>query len=766
MKNRENIIFAVFFILVPLFLFRDGLAYGKIFNAFDTITLDIPFRMFAQEMFFKYHQLPFWLPGILTGIPLIDSTNLMYFYPPAIFTMVLGIPAWATCTAFVILHMIFSAAGMYLFLKSSGLNKPGALFGAMAFMTSGIVVSYVAAGHLGNIIAATFIPYVFYFFRQGFGKKKFIWYAGGALCLAMQILCIGMQIMAYTFLAASIYLAYLRAAEYGLRKGAAGTIGILAATAGAALLFSAPQFIASLKYFGHSWRTANTYDYFTSWSFHPEESLIFILPQLFGVTGGTFWGFTHHMLNTYYFGTLPFLFFPLAFIKGGERRTPLFFSGLGLFFLLLSFGKFTPFYSLVYHVPVLNSFRVPGRFLYLFTFCVITAGATGVSNLFAAQDNSGKNALKTVYFSAVAVCLSAVLIVVLQLTGMLKKIIGAVFFGINNYHVTNKGFDIISRMIWHDTCVLAAVTACFLIIAVLVLKGRLKSAVIAVILLCAVQFADTARIEKYFISYMPYTSIISANDPIAGFFKGDRSIYRVMDPEDKCMPNLNLYFGTEFLKGYHGFVQSKFLKMKDDGALSDPRILRMLNVKYYIWPDGRAPAYMTKVLDGNPGVYLDRGYMERFYVAGSVINLADEGAVYSYIRSPGFNPRQAVVYGHPELAAEAGKGAGKVEVEEYTPSRIKLKVISDRPGMLVFSNYFYESWKAKSGQQDTKVYNVNYLVSGVMVHKGENMIALYFDGGYIIAGIWIMLLLFAVYGIYVFLAARAGAKEFGPDKGL
>jgi hypothetical protein len=744
MKSRENIIFAVFFILVPLFLFRDGLAYGKIFNAFDTITLDIPFRMFAQEMFFKYHQLPFWLPGILTGIPLIDSTNLMYFYPPAIFTMVLGIPAWATCTAFVILHMIFSAAGMYLFLKSSGLNKPGALFGAMAFMTSGIVVSYVAAGHLGNIIAATFIPWIFYFFMRGYSEKKYFWYLSAGLCLAFQVLCIGMQIMAYTFIGSAFFIAWL---HYGKKDPIPKAAAVLAAVTAACVIFSAPQFFASLKYLGHSWRNDSSYELFTSWSFNPAESLTFIFPQFFGVVGKSYWGFMPSNANTFYMGIIPFLLVPAAFINGKKKGFPLFFGVLAVLFLMLGFGGYTPLYRIVYHIPLLNSMRAPCRFLYLFTFCVTVLAAIGASNICEASGAGKREAKKVLTWTIAATGVILAFITVFFATGIMRWIVSKMFNFANSFYVNNDGLDTIMKAILKDVAAFAVISSIYFLTVFLFINRRIKSAFVAGVILCGVHFIDIERIEKQFINYIPVSGVIQENNPAADYLKMDKGLYRVFEPENRLTPNLNLYYGIEFLNGYHGLSQAKYIKMYYAGDFNRLNVSRMMNVKYIMQQEERAPGELIKVFDNGLKIYKDPGCLPRFYVARYIVNQPSEDEVYRYITAGNYVPGQAVVSGHPELAVTAGKPEYGVNVEEYTPTHIRLSVTSSG-GMLVFSNYYYESWKALLDKKEDKIYNVNYMNSGIILEPGSHKIELYFDGWYIYAGIFAALAALLAYAAY------------------
>jgi hypothetical protein len=764
MKNKEKIFVLAFFLFVPLFLFRDSILPGKVFDAFDIITLDMPFRMFAQDVFFRYHQLPFWLPGILSGIPLIDSTNLIYFYPFTFIMMALNIPVYATYTADVIFHMLLGAWGMYLFLKACGLNKPGSIFGALSFMTGGIFVSYVAAGHMGNIKAAAFISWIFYFFNRGFSEKKMFWYLSAGLCMGLQVLCIGMQVMAYAFIAAAFYLIYLNFGKKISARSACGTAAVLLAAAAACVAFSAPQFFASVKYLKHSWRWDNTYELFTSWSFHPAEAITFILPQFYGIMGNTYWGFTRANANTFYMGVIPFLLAPAAFINRKRRGYALFFGATALFFLILGFGGYTPLYRIFYYIPIMNFFRTPNRFLYIFTFCMIVLAATGLSNIFDAKNDEKSRANKCLVWTLAASALLTAALATLLLTGAMRSIVSWIFLSANSSVVDGRGLDVIIKMIWHDTAALAVISAVFFLTVFLFINGRIKRAAIAAGILCAAHFIDTAGLERHFINYVPVNEIIQKDNPITDFLKYDRSVYRIMEPGYREMINMNLYDGIESLTGYHGFSQAKYLKLYNDGNLNNTKIDRMMNVRYYISDQESAPDGYKKVYNNGMKIYMDPGCLPRFYVTGDILSFPSDDGVYAYLTKGGYIPGQAVLAGHEDMTMQNGMFPGSVDVLEYTPSRIKLDVIAGANSMLVFSNYYYESWKALVDKNEEKIYNVNYLNSGIALKPGRHSVDIYFDGWYIYAGIWTALLALLAYFIFYFYDIKGMRIRHGKGK--
>lgn len=764
MKNRENVLLGTFFLFVPFWLFMSGFIPGNVFNAFDTLTLDIPFRNFAQQMFLKHHELPFWLPGILTGIPLIDSTNLMYFYPPALLTMAAGIPAWATVMPFVALHMLLSAAGMYLFLKACGLNKPAAVLGGFAYMTSGIMVSYVAAGHLGNIIAASYVPWLFYFFRRGHDKGGYFWYVTAGVCIAMQIYCIGMQVMFYSMMLATAYMMFLKAEKDGFAKGAWKALLAMAVASAAGVIFAAPQFIGSLMYIKHSWRWQNSYDLFTSWSFHPGESITFLLPQFFGVLGREYWGFTLSNANTFYMGIIPLILAPAAFMRKEKVKHALFFAVSAAVFLILGFGGNTPLYRVFYYIPVFNSFRTPNRFLYVFTFCVIVLSAIGASNILEKPAGKRDPLKKWLSMMALGTGIVALALFIIVLSGLMRVWVSGLFAYIMAYHVNDNGLNVIMGRITQDALCFACVSAVVFLVLSLYAGKKVRSAYIVLAVLLTVHLLDIYRVEKQFITWVKIGSVAQDDNPAVQFLKKDASIYRAMEPENLSVPNVNLYSGIEFLNGYHGLSPTKYLTMNYDGSFRNLNVTRMLNVKYFLRQDNDDRKGIKLVYDGSPKIFMDPYALPRFYISPVVVNFPAEKEAYNYITKGGFKPGQAVVSGLPSLAGVWPSSATPIAVSEYSPNRIRLRLDTTGGGMLVISDYNYGAWKAVLDNKPVKIYNVNYINMGVPVGSGTHTVEIYFDGWYIIAGIYLALLAFAGYAAWYALGLLKVRREYGKKR--
>ena len=102
------------------------------------------------------------------------------------------------------------------------------------------------------------------------------------------------------------------------------------------------------------------YDYATSWAMPPEELMTAILPQFNGMLPVHYWGPNFFKDHTEYLGAIVVTLMILGIPAARKRRLLLPFGGLGVLFLLVAWGGYSPFYHLWYLLPKMGQFRAPG----------------------------------------------------------------------------------------------------------------------------------------------------------------------------------------------------------------------------------------------------------------------------------------------------------------------------------------------------------------------------------------------------------------------
>jgi uncharacterized membrane protein YfhO len=177
------------------------------------------------------------------------------------------------------------------------------------------------------------------------------------------------------------------------------------------------QLLPTLELINNSSRREGL-DIFSSTSFpYPLKHLLsFINPFILGnpkygsyppfsINWGIFWE------NTSYIGLLPIVFFVIALINKKTRRQLFFWIVLLLISFFLMLGKNSPLYF-VYSFPLFSIFRVPSRFLLIFTFSIIIISTFGLEVIekFLVQRLS-KNFLKLANFIIATIIAGNVFIV-------------------------------------------------------------------------------------------------------------------------------------------------------------------------------------------------------------------------------------------------------------------------------------------------------------------------------------------------------------------
>ena len=112
---------------------------------------------------FIYHsiaagQFPLWNPYAFSGMPLAADVQSGMFYPPNLISWyTLPSYGYGTLEALLIGHYLWTALGMYVWLREARLQRPAAVAGAAAFAFCGFMTAHF--GHMPMIFAASWLPW-------------------------------------------------------------------------------------------------------------------------------------------------------------------------------------------------------------------------------------------------------------------------------------------------------------------------------------------------------------------------------------------------------------------------------------------------------------------------------------------------------------------------------------------------------------------------------------------------------------------------------
>lgn len=325
-----------------------------------------------------------WKQNIGDGFPLLAEGQTGVFFLPntILFTFLDAVTAY---NSIVIIAYATLGVGMYLFIRVIGFSQLAAFFG-------GITLTFFAypmlqLPHITLLQATSLMPFLLAITTRITQKGWYPWGYIFAFLLSQQIFAGFPQATFLTLVACFAYIAWrtitTRKTQTALYLFFATFLGMGMALA---QLIPSWEFLQASA-FPHGF----TYQHATQYSFasidletliHPfaiANNKFAIFPEKFLLAGNIPWE------NTLYMGVLPLILLGLALIVTRNVAHIKFFTFIAVLSLILAGGKHSPLYF-VYTLWPLTLFRVPSRFIWLFSFFLITIAASAIDWL----DRQGK----------------------------------------------------------------------------------------------------------------------------------------------------------------------------------------------------------------------------------------------------------------------------------------------------------------------------------------------------------------------------------------
>ncbi|HEX9918104.1 MAG TPA: hypothetical protein VGA87_02990, partial [Pyrinomonadaceae bacterium] len=136
------------------------------------------------------------------------------------------------------------------------------------------------------------------------------------------------------------------------------------------------QILETMRAVRRSFRRTLIYPFFVSGSFSPRVALKSLAAPLYTERFADVGTYVAPLVLLL---ALACVIFALRHTTPAARRDPrvFFWAGAALVSCVLILGEYTPVYGWLYHVPVINSFRVPSRFAFVWTFAAAILAAYG-----------------------------------------------------------------------------------------------------------------------------------------------------------------------------------------------------------------------------------------------------------------------------------------------------------------------------------------------------------------------------------------------------
>lgn len=652
------------------------------FGLSDILHNEYPSKLFMSQSL-KNHELPLWNPQIGTGFPLdgypsglFNPINLLVFY-------LLPMPAAYNITLAVI--FLTAAFGTYLYARSLKLTRESSLIAAITFGFSGVFITQIV--HFSVIQTLSFFPFELYLAELAYQKRRLSFAILIAIPVTLQILTGFFQVVLYSTIFLFLYILFKTiTAQKPVKKIAAFIlIGItLGFLIGAVQLIPSWQFVQeSNRREGISQAQLEAFPY-------PVKHLItFIWPYLLGDPRiGTYpvfsqsWGLFWE--NTGYIGLLPLILAIIAtyFLTKKDRKV-LFFSLMALITFLLMLGHNSPIYFL-YNFPPLSMFRVPARWIMFLTFSLSLLAAFGYE-LIIRRFSENQSLTKIKKF--------------LIPLSMLFIIANLFFFGLN-FHPRGET----------KTWLKETETTKFL---------RKDNSAYRIYSIGSKEFWNQEFINNGWQAQEKYIGLLE--NPA---------------PNWNIVQNLNQAGVYEILTTKRQLTIAKILqetikKTKNGYAVTRPaqNVLSLGNIKYLISPfkleSGELELVYTSPTEPEIFVYLNKSVLPRIYFPKQYTLISPKDNLITTL-SGNFDPKSNVILEkNPELNLKDGNW--NAQITKYGNKFVEINAQGEKDGLLVFSDTYYEGWKAYVDGNETEIIPANINSRTIALKEGNYKIRLIYD---------------------------------------
>lgn len=315
----------------------------------------------------EYGQLPFWNPYYCGGNVLFANPQIRFLTPMFVFELLWGPVAGLRLEIWA--HLVVGLLGMHVVATHThGLRRWPALLPPVVFMLSGVYAFHLAEGH-SHFLPLAYVPWVYFSYHRSLDDLRYLALTAGLV--ALMIFEGGIYVTSHAALLVGLLGALLSVQRHQWRP-----LAVAAATLALAPMLAAVKLIPMLDFLAEVPRRISSAEtvpisLILTALFSRDQSL----SLLFGGQDYGWWEYAN------YIGVLSGLLSLIGLLSAWRRQWPL--LAVGIVFLELAGGAWAPVapWTLLHQLPLFDSYHVPSRFLYVFTFTLSLFAGMGLSRL-------------------------------------------------------------------------------------------------------------------------------------------------------------------------------------------------------------------------------------------------------------------------------------------------------------------------------------------------------------------------------------------------
>lgn len=593
-------------VLAFLVMFVPSLADGYFPLVADSFCYSYPLRTTVFNML-RNGEWPLWTHELLSGYPLLSMAQIGVGYP--LTWVYLFLPAHWAETVYILAPYLLAPVFTYAYCREVGRTRVAALLAGLGFGYGGFIFSrYTSNGMLAN--AVVWLPLILIALersRRGSFLKSLV-FASTAYALAV-LTGIG-QGFVFAGLLALSYALFLSVVQprkkdepHAPRSWKAPKRWAPLAVMACAILIAAG--VAAFQILETSQASQQSIRRTLSYATFGEGSLT--LRTVWRSLLLTFYSYEAIDVAAFMAPLVILLVLPglIYFTRQAHRDSRvLFWVGAAVVSVVLMLGINTPFYQLVYQVPILNRFRVPARHTLEWSFALAILAAYGWDALMLLVRKTVRTRERETV--AIALAMSALLLAFATAVWW-SYAVGRPEspYAIHSEHLTESNYLIFKVV---QTLLLAA--ALFLSMR---LNGRWRSGLFAVIVMLACLTEPYMLFKSWWQPLHKTAHELSASNPafatqyLSQFPVEQNRIYTRVNLfhegkrqlEGINTHNLTMLFGLHNAAGYEPFILERYSRLlgnvgvdsvnprpgfsRDDNILSaDSHVLDLLNTTFVV----------------------------------------------------------------------------------------------------------------------------------------------------------------------------------------
>jgi hypothetical protein len=692
----------------------------------DAFSQLIPWRSLALDSFHSF-EWPIWNPYSFSGTPLLANWQSGALYPLNILLLMFGkVYGW---TLLVIFQIFFSMVFMYLYIKNLGLQKYTAIFGSITFAFSGLMMTHLEFGNIGQ--SFMWLPLALYLIDRYLITNNLNWLILLPVVNFFIFTAGHFQGSLFPFIAQTIYFlvkAYLK--KLSLKSLIIPLFILLLC-----LTISSVQLVPTGELLINSFRQSDQNAASQNFGLVPIQHLVtFFIPDFFGNHSTmNYWGVNNYHETQGYVGviTIVFLGFALLNIKKLKDKTGFIF----LFFFILSA-------ILVIDNPL-------GRLIYIFKLPLLSTGYASRGLIFL--DFSlvilacfGFEAWVKGKVSPIKINIYILAALIGVLLGLLisLKILGTVSTG--SFAKDYQNFNVALRNSLIPTGILLG-----LLVLLFLYKFSKKSVVLIIILVVLDMFRFGWKYESFSKSslYFPKTPVINFLQENVGYYRIDREQSEVFPPNTWMMYGLQspsgydpLYWGqyAKFYNIYNGGSPNSGVSRYAELSNYNSKFIDLAGVKYLVVAK-RKDGIIDKNTNQISYKISDPKY-KRVFEDQSVIVLENtrvipRAIVYKdYLVEPDNQKsleklhqdldfrKKVILDQEPIFTNFKDSSNSLVKILNYKNTSVTLEVESSSDNVLMLTDANYPGWKVEVDQKPAQILMADGVYRAVSLPAGNHLV--------------------------------------------